>query len=110
MVVRSLLAFVLSVTAVAAVVPSTALAQGGEVSDGGAAPPSPKPAPVAPPTGLLAPPPAASAEAAPRAPRGPAVRERGRRRSRGSSIASGALMLFMLVGAMGYYIIKRLRR
>ena len=42
--------------------------------------------------------------------RGPSVRERGGRRSRGASAASGALMLFILVGFMGYYVVKRLRR
>jgi hypothetical protein len=51
-----------------------------------------------------------SSESAPRPMRGPAVRERGGRRSRGASTASGALMLFLLVGWMGYYVVKKLRR
>jgi hypothetical protein len=38
------------------------------------------------------------------------VRERGGRRSRAGSAASGALMLTMLIGIMGYYVVKRLRR
>jgi hypothetical protein len=42
--------------------------------------------------------------------RGPAVRERGGRRSRGASTASGVLMLVMLIGFMGYYVVKKLRR
>jgi hypothetical protein len=42
--------------------------------------------------------------------RGPSVRERGGRRSRGASTASGALMLTILIGWMGYYVIKKLRR
>jgi hypothetical protein len=42
--------------------------------------------------------------------RGPAVRERSGRRSRAGSAASGALMLTMLIGIMGYYVVKRLRR
>jgi hypothetical protein len=42
--------------------------------------------------------------------RGPSVRERGGRRSRGASTASGALMLFILVAFMGYYVVKKLRR
>jgi hypothetical protein len=42
--------------------------------------------------------------------RGPAVRERSGRRSRGASTASGVLMLVMLIGFMGYYVVKKLRR
>jgi hypothetical protein len=42
--------------------------------------------------------------------RGPAVRERGGRRSRGGSAASGVLVLALLVGLMGYYVVKKLRR
>lgn len=42
--------------------------------------------------------------------RGPAMRERGGRRSRAGSTASGVLFLVVLVGAMGYWVLKRLRR
>ena len=42
--------------------------------------------------------------------RGPAVRERGGRRSRAGSSATGALFLVILVGFMGYYVMKKLRR
>lgn len=42
--------------------------------------------------------------------RGPAMRERGGRRSRAGSTASGVLFLVILVGAMGYWVLKRLRR
>lgn len=92
--------------------PSAARAQGGEVldaggqgaADAGAARPvatSTMPAPAPAPT---------ATEETPRPARGPSVRERGGRRSRGASTASGALMLFILVGAIGYYVIKKLRR
>jgi hypothetical protein len=88
--------------------PRAALAQGGDLPDAGAAAVSASPAP----TGLAAGRREdASADAGtPRPVRGPSVRERGGRRSRGASTASGALMLVMLVGAMGYYVWKRLRR
>ncbi len=64
------------------------------------------------PTSTSTPPPSASAipEPPPRPVRGPAVRERAGRRSRGASAASGALMLFMLIAFMGYYVVKKLRR
>ena len=52
----------------------------------------------------------AAPEPPPRPVRGPAVRERAGRRSRGGSVASGALMLFMLIAFMGYYVVKKLRR
>jgi hypothetical protein len=42
--------------------------------------------------------------------RGPAVRERGGRRTRGGSAATGALFLVILVGFMGYYVMRKLRR
>ena len=42
--------------------------------------------------------------------RGPALRERAGRRSRSGGTASGVLMLAVLVGAMGYYVVKKLRR
>jgi hypothetical protein len=38
------------------------------------------------------------------------MRERGGRRGRGGGTASGVLMLAILVGAMGYYVVKKLRR
>jgi len=60
--------------------------------------PTPTPAPAAP---------SATSE---RPVRGPAVRERSGRRSRGASTASGVLMLVMLIAFMGYYVVKKLRR
>jgi hypothetical protein len=83
-------------------------AQGGPI-DASPAPSAPSPAPSAP-TPTPTPSPSPSPDPAPRPARGPSVRERGGRRSRGASTASGALMLFMLVGFMGYYVVKRLRR
>ncbi|AKV00629.1 hypothetical protein AKJ09_07292 [Labilithrix luteola] len=50
------------------------------------------------------------AEPGDRPARGPAIREHGGRRSRGASTASGAMMIVILVGAMGYYVVNRLRR
>ena len=78
----------------ALVSPVPAAAQGSPSGDAGpgASAPSPTPDPL------------------PRPARGPSVRERGGRRSRGASTASGALMLFLLIGFMGYYVVKRLRR
>lgn len=108
----SLFATVLSVG-----LPTVAYAQGGEVLDAGLADASSgssssaRPV-VSAPAGLPTPPPAPATteETAPRPARGPSVRERGGRRSRGASTASGALMLFILVGFMGWYVVKRLRR
>lgn len=45
----------------------------------------------------------------PRRAPGPSVRERGTR-TRRAPVGSGALMILVLVGAMAYYVIKRLRR
>ncbi|MDB4947076.1 MAG: hypothetical protein JWP97_6610 [Labilithrix sp.] len=42
--------------------------------------------------------------------RGPALRDRGARRPRAGGAATGVLFLVILVGAMGYYVLKRLRR
>jgi hypothetical protein len=69
-----------------------------------AVPASPTPAP---PPGAPTAPPSATTE---RPVRGPAVRERGGRRSRAGSTASGVLMLVILIGFMGYYVVKKLRR
>lgn len=54
----------------------------------------------------------AAAESAPRErpPSGPAIRERGARRSRGASTASGALFIVVVVAAVGHYVWKKLRR
>jgi hypothetical protein len=60
------------------------------------------------PTPMTAPTPAPSTSERP--PRGPALRERSGRRSRGASTASGVLMLVMLIAFMGYYVVKKLRR
>jgi hypothetical protein len=71
---------------------------------GSSAPPQPAP---------LIPPPSDDAGASdppPRPVRSPSVRERSGRRSRGASTASGVLFLVILVGAMGWYVVKRLRR
>jgi len=65
-------------------------------------------APAAPLAPAIAPTSTASSET-PRPPPGPSVRERGSRTRRGNP-ASGALFLVVLVGAMGWYVIKRLRR
>ena len=54
--------------------------------------------------------PSATPDPPPRPVRGPSVRERGGRRSRGASTASGALMLVILIAFMGYYVVKKLRR
>ena len=48
--------------------------------------------------------------APPRPPSGPVVKERGGRRSRGASSASGALFIAVIVLGVGYYVIKRFRR
>ena len=53
---------------------------------------------------------APSASADTRPARGPAVRERGGRRTRAGSSATGFLMLAILVGLMGYYVVKKIRR
>jgi hypothetical protein len=87
--------------------PGIVAAQGPPLEDaavdaGAAAAPPITPAPLATPS--------SSSESAPRPMRGPAVRERGGRRSRGASAASGALMLFVLIAFMGYYVVKKLRR
>ncbi len=79
--------------------PPAALAQG-PIEDAAAEAPS---APLATATGTVA---GTSA----RPVRGPAVRERSGRRSRGASTASGVLMLVMLIAFMGYYVVKKLRR
>jgi hypothetical protein len=90
--------------------PVSALAQGPAIEDAGS---DGGPAVIAP---LAAPPvgapttPAATATSENRPVRGPAVRERNAPRSRGGATASGALMLTILVGALGYYVIKRIRR
>ena len=113
----SLRFFVLFALGISLSVPAPAFAQGGEIVDAGdaGAPPaaasSAKPAATpAAPRGLLSPSPSATEESAPRPVRGPSVRERGGRRSRGASAASGALMLTLLIGILGYYIYKRIRR
>lgn len=82
-------------TSLVLLVPLTASAQG-PVEDAAASP--------------VAPAPTTTSSAPERAVRGPAVRERGGRRSRAGSTASGVLMLTILIGAMGYYVMKRLRR
>jgi hypothetical protein len=107
-----------SLVLVAPVIPLTATAQG-PIEDAGttmapfapgapSAPPSA--APSAAPSPMQAPAPTTTSTSSERPVRGPAVRERGGRRSRAGSAASGALMLTMLIGIMGYYVVKRLRR
>ena len=80
-----------------------AAAQGGPVD--AEAPPAL--APLAPPAPIGA---APSASADTRPARGPAVRERGGRRTRAGSSATGFLMLVILVGLMGYDVVKKIRR
>lgn len=84
---------------------SPSLAQG--PIDDAAAPTATAPATPAPPATATA---TSTPDPPPRPARGPSVRERGGRRSRGASAASGALMLFILIAFMGYYVVKRLRR
>ncbi len=94
--------------------PALALAQGGppaQLGDAGALEPRPgssKAFSAVPGADQAGPMP--TEDPAPRPVRGPSVRERGGRRSRGASTASGAMMLVMLIGALGYYVIKRVRR
>ena len=81
----------------------------GPVEDAGAEAPSAR-VPASPtPTSPTSPAPATTS-ASERPVRGPAVRERSGRRSRGASTASGVLMLVMLIAFMGYYVVKKLRR
>ncbi len=54
--------------------------------------------------------PAPSASADPRPARGPAVRERGGRRTRAGSSATGFLMIVVFVALVGYYVLKKIRR
>ena len=77
----------------------------GPVEDAAAEAPSARVPASPPPT--TAPTPSTTSE---RPVRGPAVRERSGRRSRGASTASGVLMLVMLIAFMGYYVVKKLRR
>ncbi|MBX3187776.1 MAG: hypothetical protein KF819_12205 [Labilithrix sp.] len=84
-------------------------AQYSEASDAApsaSAPPPPAPAP----SPASAPSASASASSAGAPVRGPAMRERTSRRSRAGSTASGVLFIVILVAAMGWYVIKRLRR
>ncbi len=54
--------------------------------------------------------PAPSASADTRPARGPAVRERGGRRTRAGSSATGFLMIVVFVAFVGYYVLKKIRR
>lgn len=72
--------------------------------------PSGAPSASAAPSPMQAPAPTTTGTSSERPVRGPAVRERNGRRSRAGSAASGALMLTMLIGLMGYYVVKRRRR
>jgi hypothetical protein len=88
--------------------PASAFARQGALDDApnASAPPStPAPSPLIVPTAS-----ATTNSSSDRPVRGPAVRERGGRRSRAGSAASGVLMLALLVGLMGYYVVKKLRR
>ena len=77
----------------------------GPAGDAGVMAPA-QPTPAAPPTPTAA----ATSTGGDRPVRGPAVRERTGRRSRGASTASGVLMLVMLIGFMVAYVVKKLRR
>lgn len=84
---------------------STALAQGGPTD---AEPPAAlAPLATAAPVGQ-APAPSASADTRPA--RGPAMRERGGRRTRAGSSATGFLMIVIFVAFVGYYVMKKIRR
>jgi hypothetical protein len=85
-------------------------AQGPPTDDAGPSVPTASPEPPPPPNPLLVPTATASSTTNDKPARGPAVRERGGRRSRAGSSASGFLFLAILVGAMGYYVVKKLRR
>lgn len=99
---------------VAGLLPIAAGAQGGPVDDAGAvadagaaaAAVAPSPVASAPPMATAS----SSSQPSERPVRGPSVRERAGRRSRGGSAASGALMLTILIGGLAYYVIKRIRR
>jgi hypothetical protein len=52
----------------------------------------------------------AGTSSGPRPPPGPAFKERGGRRSRGASTASGALIVVVIVAAIGHYVWKKVRR
>ena len=86
---------------------SPAAAQGGPGDDAGSGTPVPLPSanPMVVPTAS-----GTSTARGERPARGAAVRERGGRRSRGGSAASGALVLIVIVAALGTYVVKRLRR
>ena len=103
---------VICIVVVALTVPVYASAQGGPMADASADSSAASPASAATAIATATPHPTESAtpDAPPRPVRGPAVRERAGRRSRGGSVASGALMLFMLIAFMGYYVVKKLRR
>src|ERR1700682_4546171 len=103
-----------SLVLVAPVIPLTAAAQGPIADAGPSMAPfasgAPSATPSVAPSPMQAPAPTTTSTSSERPVRGPAVRERGGRRSRAGSAASGALMLTMLIGIMGYYVVKRLRR
>lgn len=105
---RSLLPGFFVLAMVAGALP--ALAQGPAPDAAGEAPSAAVPASP----GLVSPasptPSAAPSATTERPVRGPAVRERGGRRSRAGSAASGAFMVVMLIAFMGYYVVKKLRR
>src|SRR4051812_11990907 len=89
---------------------SPAAAQGSPTEDASSTAPvatsAPPPNPMVVPTATAT----ATTPSNDRPARGPALRERAGRRSRGGSAASGALFVVILVGAIGYYVVKRLRR
>lgn len=73
----------------------------------------PSGAPIAPPTAPTDATPKSTTPSDPTTPapfRGPSVRDRSARRSRGSSMASGALMIALIAGALVYYVVKKIRR
>lgn len=73
--------------------------------------PSPADAAVPAPVWPRAPEPSAttSSSSGPRPDPGPGLRERGGR-TRRSNPAGGVLLVFVIVGALGYYVMKRIRR
>lgn len=92
---------------------SPAGAQGSPAEDDAAGSPAPAaspPASQAPPPNPMIVPTATSSTTNDRPARGPAMRERGGRRARAGGTASGVLFLAILVAAMAWYVIKKLRR
>ena len=84
--------------------------QGAPSDDAAGADATPAAPPAPPPLSPMIAPAATSSATNDRPARGPSMRERGGRRSRAGGTASGVLFLVILVGAMAWYVVKKLRR